>query len=88
MMYGLNVSWSVVQVTPDFPCINVLFADGSRKTIDLSSIIFKEDPGVFLPLRDKDFFDQVGVVNGAVTWPNEADLAPDAMYDDTFLSQL
>jgi hypothetical protein len=32
------------------------------------------------PLRDEQFFGQVCVDYGAVAWPGEIDLAPDAMY--------
>lgn len=36
---------------------------------------------IFEPLRDAQLFAQVRLDLGAVTWPNGADLAPDAMYD-------
>jgi Protein of unknown function (DUF2442) len=37
--------------------------------------------GVFEKLRDPQFFKQVGIAHGAVSWPNEAvDLAPDNMH--------
>jgi hypothetical protein len=36
---------------------------------------------VFEELRDPNIFRQARVELGAVTWPNGADLAPDAMYD-------
>jgi hypothetical protein len=37
--------------------------------------------GVFEKLRDPDFFKQVGIAHGAVSWPNETvDLAPDNMH--------
>ena len=39
--------------------------------------------GVFEILRDPDYFAQVGIAHGAVSWPNEMpDLAPDAMHDE------
>jgi hypothetical protein len=38
--------------------------------------------GVFSCLRDPALFDQVFLDCGAVTWPGEIDLAPDAMYDE------
>lgn len=38
--------------------------------------------GVFAKLRDRAYFEQVGIAHGAVSWPNEQpDMAPDAMYD-------
>jgi len=36
--------------------------------------------GALAPLADVKFFEQVFIDYGAVTWPGEIDLAPDAMY--------
>lgn len=37
--------------------------------------------GVFEKLKDPAYFAQVGIANGAVSWPNEdPDLAPDNMH--------
>jgi hypothetical protein len=36
---------------------------------------------MFEALREDRFFAQASVVDGAVRWPNGADLAPDSMYD-------
>ena len=41
----------------------------------------KVEGTVFEALREADFFARVDVQMGAVHWPNDADLAPDAMYD-------
>jgi hypothetical protein len=38
--------------------------------------------GVFEPLKNPSFFAKAYVEHGAVTWPGELDLAPDAMYDE------
>ena len=38
--------------------------------------------GVLAPLRDPEFFKRVYVDHGAVAWPGEIDLAPDAMYKE------
>ena len=37
--------------------------------------------GVFERLKDPEFFVQATISHGAVTWPGDLDLAPDAMYD-------
>jgi hypothetical protein len=37
--------------------------------------------GVFAPLKDPAYFGQVFVDHGAVAWPGNVDLAPDAMYE-------
>jgi hypothetical protein len=36
--------------------------------------------GALAPLADVQFFEQVLIDSGAVAWPGEIDLAPDAMY--------
>jgi hypothetical protein len=62
--------------------LRVKFVDGTIGEVDLAPLLAREDLGaVFEPLRDEEFFARVGVVSGAVEWPNGADLAPDAMYD-------
>jgi Protein of unknown function (DUF2442) len=36
--------------------------------------------GVFTALKDPALFAQAHIESGAVTWPGDLDLAPDAMY--------
>ena len=76
------VPWRVVEVRA-LPghSLWVVFADGTSGRVDVSKLIFGTVPGVFEALRDPGVFEQVGVMFGAVTWPGELDLAPDAMYD-------
>jgi len=38
--------------------------------------------GVFEKLKDPEFFNHIQVTDGFVSWPDELDLAPDAMYDE------
>ena len=80
---GSGVAWDVIKVQP-LPGyrLDVQFADGTRGEVDVSKFIFGPTPGVFEPLRDPARFAQVGIDHGAVTWPGELDLAPDAMYDE------
>ena len=40
----------------------------------------EEMTGALAPLRDVQFFERVFIDYGAVAWPGEIDLAPDAMY--------
>lgn len=40
----------------------------------------EELTGALAPLADVPFFEQVLIDCGAVAWPGEIDLAPDAMY--------
>lgn len=73
--------WRVasVEVMPDFK-LHVRFVDGTQGTVNLSAMIHSPDAGVFSALTDPALFEQVFVEYGAVTWPDEIDLAPDAMY--------
>ena len=72
--------WDVVEVKPE-PGFSlfVRFRDGVTGTIKLR---LEGLNGILAPLRDESFFQQVFIDHGAVTWPGEIDLAPDAMYDD------
>ena len=53
------------------------FAHGSGGRVQLAPEDFT---GVLAPLREPSFFRQVFVDHGAVAWPGEIDLAPDAVY--------
>ena len=55
----------------------IRFADGVQGKVDLPELIGR---GVFRPLLDPAVFVCVGIdAYGAVCWPNDTDLAPDAM---------
>jgi hypothetical protein len=43
--------------------------------------------GILAPLLDEGFFRQVFVDSGAVAWPGEIDLAPDAMYEQVLANR-
>ena len=70
--------WDVVEVKPEPQyCLFVRFKDGLTGRVRLRR---EELTGVLAPLRDERFFEQVFIDYGAVAWPGEIDLAPDAMY--------
>lgn len=79
----VTAPWRLAEVTPleNFQ-LKVTFLDGLHGIVDLSSKIFSQNPGVFQKLQDPQFFNQVFLELGAVTWPGELDLAPDAMYEE------
>jgi hypothetical protein len=77
-----GVPWRVTRVKVTGPYVlHVHFVDGVDGEVDLSRLILSEDAGVFARLRDVKLFNQVYVDAGAVAWPGELDLAPDAMHD-------
>lgn len=71
----------VAGVTP-LPGFRLLvrFNDGVEGEVDLSRRVRAPNAGVFAPLADPQTFAQVGVQFGAVWWPGDIDLAPDAMH--------
>jgi hypothetical protein len=79
-----TVAWRLtsVQALPDAR-LRVTFVDGLSGEVDLRAFLAKSevDGTVFETLRDPKVFERVTLVLGAVSWPNGADLAPDAMYD-------
>lgn len=74
--------WRVVEVhsTDDFQ-IRVRFVDGTQGNVDMRQLAHAPKAGVFAQLAVALVFNQVGLAYGAVTWPGDIDLAPDAMYD-------
>jgi Protein of unknown function (DUF2442) len=70
--------WDVVEVKPEpHYRLFVRFKDGVAGRLQLRP---EELTGALAPLRDAQFFEQVYIDQGAVAWPGEIDLAPDAMY--------
>ncbi len=71
--------WNVIDVKKLSPLsIQVTFADGTSGKVQFEPSYLT---GVFEALKDPDVFRQVYIEQGAVTWPGNLDLAPDAMYE-------
>lgn len=79
----LTAPWRVheVQVLSGYR-LKVRFLDGVEGIVDMSRLVMDAQAGVFAVLRDPRLFGQVYLDYGAVTWPGEIDLAPDAMHDE------
>jgi hypothetical protein len=80
----MDVTPSLLEANPTAGCnIWLRFADGLAAEVDFSYLL--DYDGVFLPLRDPDFFHQVKVDDGKVTieWPGEVDICPDTLYRRT-----
>lgn len=73
--------WRVtsVEALPGFR-LHVRFVDGTQGVMDLAPLIHSSRAGVFAALADPAMFAQAHIEHGAVTWPGELDMAPDAMY--------
>jgi Protein of unknown function (DUF2442) len=69
--------WDVVEVIPESNYrLFVRFKDGLAGHIKLER---EQLTGALAPLLDPLFFNRVYIDYGAVAWPGDSDLAPDAM---------
>lgn len=76
-----RMPWRVVETRPlDGFRLHVRFVDGLEGEVDMSALVRSPAAGIFARLTDPSLFAQVFVEHGAVTWPGELDLAPDAMH--------
>ncbi len=69
--------WDIKKVKPlpDYK-IYVETVAGRKGIFDVTPYL---DFGVFRELRDINYFNQVGVKNGSVTWPYQQDIAPETL---------
>jgi uncharacterized protein DUF2442 len=73
--------WRVAEVEALPACrLRVRFNDGTAGFVEMERFIKSDAAGVFAKLRDEWLFRQATVSFGAVTWPGDLDLAPDAMH--------
>ena len=61
--------------------LQLTFSDGTVGIVDFNA---DEWTGIFAPLADPAYFATVSVEPemGTVVWPNGADMAPDALYEE------
>ena len=72
------MKWDVIEVQPIAPlALRVRFEDGTSGPVRFAE---SHLTGVFEALKDPSLFERVHVQDGAVAWPGDIDLAPDAMY--------
>lgn len=67
-----------LKIHPDWQ-LEVAFSDGIQGIVSLKDQLFGP---VFEPLRNPDYFALATIDEfGVICWPNGADLAPDALYE-------
>ena len=72
------MKWDVIDVKPVAPlALKVQFSDGTEGKVQFEP---SHLTGVFAALKDPIIFQQAHIEDGAVAWPGNLDLAPDAMY--------
>ena len=65
-----------VQAKPDYTLL-LEFENKEIRTFDTTPFL---DKGIFIELRDPNYFSQAKVVFGAVEWPHEQDFSKDTLY--------
>ena len=53
------------------------FNNGVSVLADLEDTLLKDTRGIFIPLRDFDYFRNFKIRLNTITWDNEADFAPE-----------
>ena len=71
------MEWDVKQVRalPDYQ-LHVELHNGRQGRFDVKPYLSKPS---LRALRDPDYFSQVGILLGAITWPDGQDIAPDTL---------
>jgi len=60
--------------------LEITFSNGEIGAYDCAPLL---DFGVFKELRDISYFKQARAEGGTVVWPNEQDICPDTLYEDS-----
>jgi hypothetical protein len=68
----------IVKPLSDFR-IYVEIENGRKGVFDMKPYL---DRGIFSELKDVNYFNQVDILLGAVTWPNEQDIAPETLISE------
>lgn len=77
----MNPRVKTVKPTDDYQLI-LEFTNGEYGLYDCKPLL---DFGVFRELQDINYFKQVSVTDGTVTWINEQDICPDTLYLDSVM---
>ncbi|MBM2817079.1 MAG: hypothetical protein HW421_3841 [Ignavibacteria bacterium] len=71
----------VTKATPMKPSfLELQFSNGETKMLDVSKYWHSH---FFSQLQQWEYFNQVQIRNGTVSWPNEQDIAPETIYLDS-----
>jgi hypothetical protein len=60
--------------------LRLTFSNGEIGVFDCAHLLTF---GVFQEFKDLDYFLRASVANGTVVWPNEQDICPDTLYEDS-----
>ena len=66
-----------VEVLPDYRLL-LTFDNKEKRIKDMKPYL---DKGVFQKLKDKDFFNQVKISFGTISWGEQIDMCADSLYE-------
>ena len=72
----MNPSVKSVQALENYK-LHIEFENDELKEFDVTPFL---DKGIFVELKDINYFKQVRVLFGSVEWPNEQDFSKDTLY--------
>jgi hypothetical protein len=72
----MNPSVKSVEPISDYK-LRLQFENGESKLFDVSPYL---DKGIFVELKDENYFKQVRVAFGSIEWPHEQDFSRDTLY--------
>jgi hypothetical protein len=75
-----------ISVLPGYR-LAITFRDGSSGIADFSAVTTGTKLGIYAPLTNLDFFNQVQIKLGVLTWPNGADLDPAWLYENLAINK-
>lgn len=61
--------------------VNLKFNNGYEAYVDLEATLLNEKRKIFKPLLEKDYFKDFSVQLNTICWKNEADFAPEFLYE-------
>ena len=77
-----NPTATKVQPMADYRLL-VTFENEETRLFDLKPMLNGMQGKWFGELLDKDYFQTVRIGGGSVEWPNEQDICPDCLYEDS-----
>ncbi len=75
----MNPRVRAVTPTGDYK-LEITFSNGEVGVFDCRHLL---GFGVFMEFQDIRYFKQARVEHGTVAWPNEQDICPDTLYEDS-----
>ena len=72
----MNPSVVLVEPENDYKLV-ITFDNGEKRVFDVTPFL---DKGIFIELKDINYFQKVKVAFGSVEWPHEQDFSNDTLY--------